>query len=162
MSSLYNLTNDYLALQEMAQNTETAEDMQALEDTISSIADAIEVKGENYAKLIKCLDADNEGIKKEISRLQKAKKANENLVNRLKANMDESLKAVGSDKLKCGTFTFSYRKTKSVEILDLNALPSDYKAIEYKPDKNAIKKAINDGEAVAGAALVEKNTLQLR
>lgn len=162
MSSLYNLTNDYLALQEMAQNAETAEDMQALDDTISSIADAIEVKGENYAKLIKCLDADNEGIKKEISRLQKAKKANENLVNRLKANMDESLKAVGSDKLKCGTFTFSYRKTKSVEILDLNALPSDYKAIEYKPDKNAIKKAINDGEAVAGAALVEKNTLQLR
>lgn len=162
MSSLYNLTNDYLALQEMAQNAETAEDMQALEDTISSIADAIEVKGENYAKLIKCLDADNEGIKKEISRLQKAKKANENLVNRLKANMDESLKAVGSDKLKCGTFTFSYRKTKSVEILDLDALPSDYKAIEYKPDKNAIKKAINDGEAVAGAALVEKNTLQLR
>nr|DAE54607.1 MAG TPA: resistance protein [Caudoviricetes sp.] len=162
MSSLYNLTNDYLALQEMAQNAETAEDMQALEDTISSIADAIEVKGENYAKLIKCLDADNEGIKKEISRLQKAKKANENLVNRLKANMDESLKAVGSDKLKCGTFTFSYRKTKSVEILDLDALPSNYKAIEYKPDKNAIKKAINDGEAVAGAALVEKNTLQLR
>lgn len=162
MSSLYNLTNDYLALQEMAQNAETAEDMQALEDTISSIADAIEVKGENYAKLIKCLDADNDGIKKEISRLQKAKKANENLANRLKANMDESLKAVGSDKLKCGTFTFSYRKTKSVEILDLDALPSDYKAIEYKPDKNAIKKAINDGEAVAGAALVEKNTLQLR
>lgn len=162
MSSLYNLTNDYLALQEMAQNAETAEDMQALEDTISSIADAIEVKGENYAKLIKCLDADNDGIKKEISRLQKAKKANENLVSRLKANMDESLKAVGSDKLKCGTFTFSYRKTKSVEILDLDALPSDYKAIEYKPDKNAIKKAINDGEAVAGAALVEKNTLQLR
>lgn len=162
MSSLYNLTNDYLALQEMAQNAETAEDMQALEDTISSIADAIEVKGENYAKLIKCLDADNDGIQKEIKRLQKAKKANENLTNRLKANMDESLKAVGSDKLKCGTFTFSYRKTKSVEILDLNALPSDYKAIEYKPDKNAIKKAINDGEAVAGAALVEKNTLQLR
>ena len=162
MSSLYNLTNDYLALQEMAQNAETAEDMQALEDTISSIADAIEVKGENYAKLIKCLDADNDGIQKEIKRLQKAKKANENLINRLKANMDESLKAVGSDKLKCGTFTFSYRKTKSVEILDLDALPSDYKAIEYKPDKNAIKKAINDGEAVAGAALVEKNTLQLR
>lgn len=162
MSSLYNLTNDYLALQEMAQNAETAEDMQALEDTISSIADAIEVKGENYAKLIKCLDADNDAIQKEIKRLQKAKKANENLANRLKANMDESLKAVGSDKLKCGTFTFSYRKTKSVEILDLDALPSDYKAIEYKPDKNAIKKAINDGEAVAGAALVEKNTLQLR
>ena len=162
MSSLYNLTNDYLALQEMAQNAETAEDMQALEDTISSIADAIEVKGENYAKLIKCLDADNEGIQKEIKRLQKAKKANDSLANRLKANMDESLKAVGSDKLKCGTFTFSYRKTKSVEILDLDALPGDYKAIEYKPDKNAIKKAINDGEAVAGAALVEKNTLQLR
>lgn len=162
MSSLYNLTNDYLVLQEMAQNAETAEDMKALEDTISSIADAIEVKGENYAKLIKCLDADNDGIQKEIKRLQNVKKANENLANRLKANMDESLKAIGSDKLKCGTFTFSYRKTKSVEILDLNALPSDYKAIEYKPNKNAIKKAINDGEAVAGAALVEKNTLQLR
>lgn len=162
MSSLYNLTNDYLALQEMAQNAETAEDMKALEDTISSIADAIEVKGENYAKLIKCLDADNEGIQKEIKRLQNVKKANENLANRLKANMDESLKAIGSDNLKCGTFTFSYRKTKSVEILDLDALPSDYKAIEYKPDKNAIKKAINDGEPVAGAALVEKNTLQLR
>lgn len=146
----------------MTQNAETAEDMKALEDTISSIADAIEVKGENYAKLIKCLDADNEGIQKEIKRLQKVKKANENLANRLKANMDESLKAIGSDKLKCGTFTFSYRKTKSVEILDLDALPSDYKAIEYKPDKNAIKKAINDGEPVAGAALVEKNTLQLR
>lgn len=162
MSSLYNLTNDYLALQEMAQNAETAEDMKALEDTISSIADAIEVKGENYAKLIKCLDADNEGIQKEIKRLQNVKKANENLANRLKANMDESLKAIGSDKLKCGTFTFSYRKSKSVEILDLEVLPSEYKWIEYKPDKNAIKKAINDGEAVTGAALVENKTLQLR
>ena len=162
MSGLYTLTNDYLVLQEMAQNAETAEDMQALEDTISSIADAIEVKGENYAKLIKCLDADNDGIQKEIKRLQKVKKANENLANRLKANMDESLKAMGSDKLKCGTFTFAYRKTKSVEILDIDALPSTYKAIEYKADKIAIKKAINDGEAIAGAALVEKNTLQLR
>ena len=100
MSSLYNLTNDYLALQEMAQNAETAEDMQALEDTISSIADAIEVKGENYAKLMVSLKSDNDGIEKEIKRLQKAQKANKTLMEKLVSNMDASLKLQEKDKLK--------------------------------------------------------------
>nr|DAS01222.1 MAG TPA: resistance protein [Caudoviricetes sp.] len=162
MSSLYILTNDYLTLQEMAQNAETAEDMQALEDTISSIADAIEVKGENYAKLIKCLDADNEGIKKEIDRLQKIKKSNENLTSRLKANMDESLKAIGSDKLKCGTFTFSYRKSEKTIVDDINKLPDELKKVEYKPIAAEIKKYIKEHGSVDGARIETCMNLQIK
>lgn len=156
MSSLYNLTNDYMALQEMAQNAETAEDMQALEDTISSIADAIEVKGENYAKLMVSLKSDNDGIEKEIKRLQKAQKANKTLMEKLVGNMDASLKLQEKDKLKCGTFTFFYRKTPpSVRVLNDDLVPQDYKKIEYKIDKNAIKDAINKGNKVDGVELTQ-------
>lgn len=162
MNTIYELNSAYVELQNMAQEAETQDEVKALEDTIAAITDAIEVKGENYAKLIKSIDAENDGIDKEIKRLQAIKKRNENLVTRLKNNIDESLKVQGLTKIKCGTFTFSYRKSKAVEVMDLAKIPTEYLKVEYSARKTDIKNAIQNGEVVPGAELVEKSSLQLR
>lgn len=66
------------------------------------------------------------------------------------------------EKLKSDKFTFSYRITKSVDVLNIELLPSDFKVIEYKPLKKEIAKALKDGKEVEGALLVEKKSLSVR
>ena len=53
VSTLYELTDDYLALLEMAEDPDI--DEQALKDTMEGIEGALEIKAEGYAKIIRTL-----------------------------------------------------------------------------------------------------------
>lgn len=57
-----------------------------------------------------------------------------------------------------------FRKSTQVQIDDEGALPPDFvtTTVTTKPDKTAIKKAIQAGQAVAGAVLVENQNLQIK
>jgi len=58
----------------------------------------------------------------------------------------------------------SYRKSQAVNILDVAKIPKKYveEVYDLKPDKAAIKKAINGGEKVPGAELEERNSLSVK
>jgi hypothetical protein len=57
----------------------------------------------------------------------------------------------------------SFRKTKSVEVADIFALDENYvKYSEPTADKAAIKKAIEAGEIVKGAQLVEGTSISIK
>ena len=65
-----------------------------------------------------------------------------------------------------GTFKATLYKERdaSIEVFDENQIPADYmKEIPatYRPDKQLIKKAINDGFDVAGAKIVKKDRLTI-
>ena len=57
-----------------------------------------------------------------------------------------------------------FRKSTQVQIDDEGALPPDFvtTTVTTKPDKTAIKKAIQAGQAIAGAVLVENQNLQIK
>lgn len=153
MSSIYTLNKDYAELSAMLEAAETEEEIQAIQDTLEMINVSIEEKLENTGKFIKNTESDITGIKAEIERLTAMKKTKENFVERLKNNVEFALKEKGLETLTVGTFKAGYRKSESVEIINLDVIPADFIKVEIKADKTAIKKAIKAGETVDGAQI---------
>jgi hypothetical protein len=153
MASIYELNKDYAELSAMLEAAETEEEIQAIQDTLEMINVSIEEKLENTAMYMVNVESDIQGIKTEIDRLTKIKKAKENAVERLKNNVEYAMKQKGIDALTVGTFKCGYRKSESVEITNLDVIPADFTKVEIKADKTAIKKAIKSGEVVEGAEI---------
>lgn len=67
MSSIYELTGEYLELMNMLEDEEV--DEQTIIDTLEALDGEIENKADNYAKIIRSLESDIDGISKENNRL---------------------------------------------------------------------------------------------
>ena len=137
----------------MLEEAETPEEIEALQNTLEMLDLSIEEKIENTAKYMVNVESDIKGLKTEIDRLTKIKKAKENAVERLKNNVEYAMKQKGIEKLEVGTFKAGYRKSESVEIINLDVIPADFTKVEIKADKTAIKKALKAGEVVEGAEI---------
>ena len=74
MQTLYDIAQDYLKLLEMAE--EVGEEV--FKDTLEGIEGELEIKADNYAKVIAELENKSEGLDKESKRLAERKKAIEN------------------------------------------------------------------------------------
>jgi len=158
---LYELTGNYLILQQML---EEAEDQQAILDTIESIEAVIEEKADNYARIIKNLEADIAGIKTEEQRLADKRRTLENNVKWLKGNLEESMRATGKTKFKTTLFSFGIQKNPpSVEILDESKVPEEF-LIPQNPvvDKKAILAALKEGKEFDFAQLKQGESLRIR
>lgn len=153
MASIYELNKNYQEVSALLETAETEEELQAINDTLEMLDCSIEEKVENTAKYIKNVESDIEGIKAEINRLTALKKQKERNTEWLKSNIEYALKTKGIEKLEVGTFKCGYRKSESVKVEDLNALPMDYIKTKMEPDKTAIKKALKAGEELIGVRL---------
>ena len=114
-------------------------------------------------EVIKQRESLNNRIDEEIKRLQALKKSNDNLVQKLKNNLLNAVNLFGN--FEAGFLKFSTRKSKQVIIdCDVNDLPKDYKTIKVSEtaDKNAIKKAIENGDEVRGCYIIENINLQIK
>lgn len=157
---LYELAENYNELLALLDNEEaTAEE---LADTLDGINDAIEVKVDNICRVRKYLKGKVEVYKAEAKRLTALAKQAENNADSMKNYLDEQLKRMNIKKMDTELFKLSYRKSDSVNVIDLDAVPDKYKKITIEADKTAIKKAIKEGAEVAGAELVANQNLQIR
>ena len=162
MASIYELSEDFKAVSELANTAETEEELQIINNTLDAISAELDVKLENSAKFIKNLDADIDGLDKEIKRLTLIKKRKATLIERLKINCDNAMKLNNETTKKAGTFTFSYRKSEKTIVYDVNKLPDELKKIEYKPMAAEIKQYIKKHGSVAGARLETCMNLQIK
>ena len=168
MSSLYELTGDWLKLQDMLKEDEF--DKETIETTLECKEFEIEVKADNYAKIIKNLEIDKDGIegmkkavKEEIKRLDAKAKAIDNKIKFLKENLGTTMKIMKKDKIKTRLFTFYFRKTKNVRIIDLDkALSSKYVKNNPEVDKEKLLKAMKNGETFNFADIKESEGLVIR
>jgi len=111
------------------------------------------------------INASVNAIDAEIKRLQARKKGLSANSESIKSLQSQLLKRVDGMKLKTDLHTFSFRKSKSVEILpfvDASMMPEEYRRVKYEFDKKALKKAIESGEEITGVELVENETLAVR
>lgn len=105
-----------------------------------------DTKVEGTALYIKNLEAEADMIKVEEERLRARRKANENKAGRLRAYLAYVL----DEPLKTAKVSLSKRKTRSVfisehfHIQELTQLQLAKEVVEYKADKTAIKKYIED------------------
>lgn len=140
MASLYELKGEYFILMEMMSDPDV--DEQAVKDTLEAIDGEIEVKAENYAKVIRELEATIDVIEKEMKRLSdKVSKLKAN-VKRLKETLYLTMKQTGKTKFKTDLFSFSIQKnggaTPVIVDVDTSELPDDLVIISEKPDLKAI------------------------
>ena len=74
------------------------------------------------------------------------------------------MKTNNIDKIQTDLATFSTRKSKSTQIDNIELIPSEFVTVKqsFQPDKAAIKKAIEAGEKVAGATIIENVSLKIK
>jgi len=117
-------------------------------------------KGEGYVYVIKQLRSQADMIKSEIKRLQELAKRYENSADKLSDTLLQSVIAHGQ--IKTALVTISSRKSKSVSITDEAVIPAEFLRIKTEPNKTAIKEAIESGQEVQGALIVENYSLNIR
>ena len=154
MASLYEINEAILNCVDM----ETGEiiDSEALE----MLQMAFDDKVEGIALWIKNLLAEAEMIKAEKENLAKRQSSCESKAKSLKMYLSKFL---NGKKFKTSKVSVSYRKSESIEIIDMSAIKEEYlKYSEPTADKTAIKKAIKNGESISGARLIENSNIQIK
>lgn len=155
--SLYVLTGDYAALQAQA---EDGEDVSA---ELAALTDSLEVKSERVAYVLRGLDADQEALKAEETRLRARRQSLENSEKRLREYIRDSMVAAGIKRIKCPQFTFSISERENLVVVDEDKVPFEHKKITASVDKTAVNDAYKrDGELVAGTELRRTTVLTIK
>ena len=160
--SLYEISADFLkALDGLEVDEETGEIMNF--DAVEALDAQFEDKAESVACYIKNLSAFAADLKAEEENLSTRRKTVERRVDSVKKYLSSCLATVGKDKVETAKARISFQSIQ-VQIDDEAALPANYvtTTVTTKPDKTAIKKAIQAGEDVTGASLVENRNIQIK
>lgn len=168
MSSLYELSGEFLQVQEMLENDEF--DQEAVKNTLDCIDFEIDLKAENYAKIIKNLEVVKAGIKgkkdaieEELERLDCKEKNIENKIKYLKECLGQAMKATGKEKIKTDLFSFYFKKNQAVRIVDEKiALESNFVRIKKEIDRKELLKAMKEGQNFDFAEIKESESLIIR
>lgn len=155
------ITETVIAMMETADD-ETGEVDAELVARLDALQIERDTKLENLGLWVKQLNAETAALKAEEKALEARRKSKENMAERLKNYISESLQAAGTMKFERTRVAFSFRKSEQVQIT--GDLPKKFivKTVTEKPDKTAIKEALKAGQKVRGAELVEKQNLQIK
>jgi uncharacterized protein YoxC len=159
---LYELTQNYLNLQVLLEDETIGEDV--INKALNEVDGEIEDKAENIAILIKNLESDAEGTKKEEDRLAVKRAALENRVKGLKIYLETTMRAVNKLKFKTKLFSFNIQNNApSVEVTDEKSIPKEY-FVEQDPklDRKALLAALKDGKEIQGATIKQTKSLRIR
>lgn len=130
--SLYDLTGNFLVLQEMMSDPDV--DPEMIQDTLEAMDGDIEEKLNNYGMIITNLKGLAENIKVEKKRLDEKEKTINNRIERMKKNIRESMIAMDKKKIKTELYSYTVKDgVPSVVIDDENRVPSEFR--KPQPDK---------------------------
>lgn len=162
MSSLYELTTELKNIYEQIENGE--EFTEEMEKALVLTEQNLQAKAIDYGYVIKSLDDEMELFDKEIKRLTERKKQLAKTQELLKDRLTEAMQEFGITEMKGKTIKLSFRKSESVDVYNVDALPDEFKRtkVSIEPDKVAIKEALKNGEEVEGATLFIKDNLQIK
>lgn len=156
MSTLYEITGDYLRLLEMLEEEESI-DPQAFNDTLEGIEGEFEIKADGYARVLKELEAEAGKYDAEIQRMTARRDSLNNRSKMLKQHLYESMKATGKTKFKTDLFSFGIQKNgglQPMEIVPEMEIPDEY--CRKEPDNTKIREAIKNGAELPFAVLKER------
>lgn len=156
---LYELTENYNQVMELAEQL----DDETLKDTLDSIDEAIEIKIENTAKVVRSLESNVEAIDSELKRLSAKKSTLQNNIKGIKAYMQESMEKVGKTKIKGQLFNVGIQNNPvSVKVTNPELIPKGFLVPQPpKVDKKALKEELQHGD-IPGAELIQNKSLRIR
>lgn len=154
MSTLYEITGEYLQLLEMLEDADNLEE-QVVKDTLEGIDGELEIKADGYARVIKELDAEANKYEAEIKRLEERGNALKNRSRILKNHLYNSMKLTGKTKFKTELFSFGIQKNGGLAPLDISGeVPAEF--CRYEPDNEKIRAALKEGKELSFAKLGER------
>lgn len=155
MASLYQIDQEILNCIDM----ETGEILDV--EKLSALQMEREIKLENVALWIKNLKSNVNEFKIEIENLKARQESAKNRVDKLENWLSNAL---NGEKMTTSKVQVSFRKSESVQIENENLIPEEYmkRKVEIAPDKVAIKKAIKEGQKVAGCELVTNTNISVK
>lgn len=103
-------------------------------------------------------------LKAEEATFSDRRKRLERRVDGLKRYITSCMDTVGRDRFETPLCRITFRKSESVNIEDEDKIPAEYIVVveQRKPDKAAMKKAIQSGQVIDGISLLEKRNIQIK
>lgn len=129
MATLYELTNEYKMLLNMAEDPDI--DMQALTDTFEALSGEIEMKAEGYAKVIRELEGRQAMYQIEAKRMADSAARVEESIKTMKERLKLAMKETGKTKFQQGLFRFSVVKNGGLAPLKIDGkVPEEFQKVE--------------------------------
>lgn len=142
MIAFDDIVYQFKQLLELAETEDLPED--ALKDTMESLTLDFEEQAEQAAIIIKELEADTEKLKAVIAKLEDKAERLERNKNRIKAGLEQAMRAIGKTKFKTLLFSFNIQKNGGklpiIVDVDVDKLPDTLVKVAKKPDLTAIEK----------------------
>ena len=160
MTNLFNLSRDFIELQNELDNI----DPEVLQDTLDAIQASMDEKIDNTIGLIRSVEGDIDTVDKEIKRLQAVKKQKQTLTQKLKDYMQNALDYQQLQNYRTQTnYIYKRRNAPSVFITNEKLIDKSY-FVEQAPklDKKALKEDIQNGADVHGAELRDSESLVIK
>lgn len=156
MSTLYEITGDYLRLLEMLEEEDI--DPQAFKDTLEGIEGEFEIKADGYARVLKELAAEAGKYDAEIQRMTARRDSLNNRSRMLKQHLYESMKVIGKLKFKTDLFSFGIQGNGGIRAMEITDKEKNIPKMYMKrvPDNAKIRKALESGENLSFAVLKER------
>lgn len=158
---LYELTQNYINLQDLLEDETISQDL--IEKAMKEVSEDIEEKAENYAAIMKNLEAEAEALEKEEKRLAARKSSLRNRNKILKENLENSMKATGKTKFKTRLFSFNIAKNPpSLDIADEELIPDKYIVYTKSTAKKTMIDDLKQGVIIKGVKLKQTESLRIR
>ena len=159
MANLYELSNDYIKLQELLEEGEL--DPEMLEEAMQYTKEELSIKFENYCKVIRNIENNIAGLKAEEYRMSARRKAMENNIKAMKTRMLDAMVTTDTKKIDGELFTISRQKNPASVVMDVNYIedvPEKY-LIEQDPkiDKKKLAEDLKTGVELDGIAHLEQS-----
>ena len=152
MGNLYELTKNYETVLNMLYDENIDEQM--ILDTLEGIDGEIEDKADNYAKIIKGMEAKRDARKAEAKRLTDSASVLDNRIKYLKQNLFNSMKITGKTKFTTDLFTFRIQKNGGKRALTIDGkVPKEYQKTIIENDTDKIRQALESGKKLPFAHL---------
>jgi hypothetical protein len=163
MASLYEMTKQFEELNSKIEDGEIPED--AIGDTLDAMELTIKDKSNNVSAFILNQKSKVKEIKEAMQAMQKRMKSEQKKIEWLEKYLLDNMIKSGIQELECPQWKVKVGKNPpSVELHEDAVELLDEKYITEKttrtPNKKEIKKAIQQGEKISGAALVSKPNLR--
>lgn len=167
---LFEISETYQALMMAIENGEI-EDEQAIADTLEAIEGTFSEKVDNIANMIQQYEAAAKALKEKADSITERAKQKQNRADSLKRYLSAHMIRTGHMKFESDQNKITFRRSEAVEIADETAFVEYVQKIgldellTYKaptPNRTAIKAAIKNGAVLDGAALIEKQNMQIK
>lgn len=161
---LYELTNEYENLFETLNNVDEITS-EVIENTLMPIKQDIKNKSINIASYIKNLECEMDAMDDYINKMTRKKKIRQKKIDAIKNYLRTNMEKTGINKIETTEFTILLGSEDiRTEIYDSSVLPINLcrRVEKFEPDKNLIKKAIEDGNIIDGARLIKTRRLTIK